>query len=239
VVPLLRFRPLSRLPRRAAGAPLLPAPALARALARGRIWQIEGHRHAGLSLDFPPPMFLLVLDGPGAALWQAVPDAGRRRRRLVPRGTCSDAPRLPPRPCLALRRLLARILGPDGPRLRRRQAALLLDLAKATGSEDVCYVAGLRERPGQGVARFRPTGGEDVLLLGEPRRPVSAATLPPGLRNLLRQDPGEVADDLGLAPQLFLSARPADRSAHARLEAQERLARRYGQALLDLLTQTP
>jgi hypothetical protein len=235
VVPLLRFRPLSRLPRRAAGAPLLPAPALARALARGRVWQVEGHRHAGPFLDSPPPVFLLVLDGPGAALWQAVPDAGRRRRRLVPRGTCSDAPCLPPRPCPALRRLLARILGPDGPRLRRRQAALLLDLAKAAGSEAACYVADMRARHGWGVMRFRPAGCQDTLLLGPARRPVPAAILPPGLRGLLRQDPGDVADDLGLVPQIVLAAHPADRSAHARLDARERLARRYGHALLDLL----
>jgi hypothetical protein len=222
-----------------AGAPLLPAPALARALARGRVWRVEGHRHADPFEDSPPSVFLLVLDGPDAALWQAVADARGRRRRLVPRGTCSRAPRLPPRPCPALRRLLARILGPDGPRLRRRQAALLLDLAQATDSEDACYVAGLRERHGQGVVRFRPMGNEDVLFLGATRRPVPAATLPPGLRDLLRQDPGEVADDFGLAPQIFVSARPADRSAHARLEARERLARRHGQAFLDLLTQTP
>jgi hypothetical protein len=134
-----------------------------------------------------------------------------------------------------LRRLLARILGPDGPRLRRRQAALLLDLAKAAGSEAACYVADMRARHGWGVMRFRPAGCQDTLLLGPARRPLPAAILPPGLRGLLRQDPGDVADDLGLVPQIVLAAHPADRSAHARLDARERLARRYGHALLDLL----
>jgi len=235
VAPLLRLVPLARLPRRAAGAPLLPAPALARAARRGRLWRIVGHRHTDPLGDGPNPFFVLALDGPGASLWQAVPHDVGRRRSLRPRGAFGDGPALPPRRCPALVRLLARILGPEGPCLRRRQVALLLDIARATGSEDACVVAGRRPALGTGILRHRPYPSEDMLLLDVPRRTIPLSALPLALARLLRADPGEIADDYGLAPQIFLSARPADRSAHARLAAQDRLRRRHGQGVLDAL----
>jgi len=235
VAPLLRLVPLARLPRRAAGAPLLPAPALVRAARRGRLWRIAGHRHVDPFGDGPDPFFVLALDGPGASLWQAVSHDVGRRRSLRPRGGFGDGPALPARRCTALVRLLARILGPEGPRLRRRQVALLLDIACATGSEDACVVAGRRPALGTGILRHRPCPAEDVLLLDVPRRTIPLSALPPALARLLRADPGEIADDYGLAPQIFLSARPADRSAHARLAARDRLRRRHGQGVLDAL----
>lgn len=235
MAPLLRLRPLARLPRRAAGAPLLPAPALARAARRGRLWQVVGHRHVDPFRDGPDPFFVLALDGPGASLWQAIHHDFGSRRSLRPRGAFDDGPILPARRCPALRRLLARILGSEGPRLRRRQVNLLLDLARAANSEDACVVAGRRHALGNGIVRYRPCPAKDVLLLDQPRRTLCFSALPPAMARLLRADPGEVADNYGLAPQIFLSARPADRSAHARLAAQDRLCRRYGQAVLNAL----
>jgi hypothetical protein len=186
-----------------------------------------------------PPCSFSSSTGPAPRCGRRHPTPAGAAAASFPAGPAATSPRLPPRPCPALRRLLARILGPDGPHLRQRQTALLLDLAKTAGSEAACYVANMRARHGRGVTSFRPAGRQDTLLLGSARPPVPAAILPPGLRRLLRQDPGDVTDDLVLVPQIVLAAHPADSSAHARLEAQERLARRYGQALLDLLTRTP
>lgn len=239
MVPLLRLRPLTRLPRRACGVPLLPAPALARALARGRVWRVEGHRHRDPFGDGPPPLFLLVLHGPSASLWQALPQDAGRRRRLLSRGPRSDAPPPPARRCPALVRLLERILGAEGKHLRQRQIAALLDVARAAGAEDACAIAGLREARGVGIVRYRYAPAEDTLFLGGHGKPLPFSALPPSLRALLRQDPAEVEDDYGLAPQMFLSVRPADRSAHARLDARKRLLRRHGPGILDLLQEVP
>lgn len=239
MVPLLKLRPLARLPRRAGGVPLLPTPALARAVARGRLWRVEGHRHGNPHRDAPSPLFLLALHGPAATLWQAIPHDDGRRQRLVPCGARADSPKPPARRCPALTRLIAQILGADGPRLQQRQTEALLEVAKAAGAEDACAIVGLRAAKGPGIICHRSAPCDVLLILGKPRRVLSSSELPAALRTLLRQDPGELQDDHGLTPQTFLSVRPAVHSAHARLTAQERLRRRYGPTFLEILQSAP